>query len=265
MYKSPAPVLGLDPSSSSTGIGLIDQHGVRRVEAVRMVPGETLRSAVERTIPAVHRVCGGIRPRLVIIEKPPGTARKDTERSMQADIGWHCGVSGALAVAELLIDGVPIIWVEPKPWRATMLIEAARAGLVLSKPTRRNAHRSLPRKRGKVYRDVKVFVQSYLGCEHTLRCEDFIALANGPETCAVCSTSTSKMRPADQVTDAWKAMAVQVCDHLWPGALDSVVADAQSRAKSVKERHRYVGVSDAAESLLVALHGASTLDTVASR
>ncbi len=252
------PVLGLDPSSSYTGVGLIDQPGVRYVAGVRMFSGKPLRSARERTIPAIREACAIVRPQLVVVERPPGTARRDTKHAMQADIGWKVGVAGALAIAELVLDGTPVVFVEVGPWRKTMLEVAARHGLVIPKPTRANVSRaptSASKRASGVKRDGRAFLQSYTRCEHVARFEGFNALVNGPDSCAECSKGAKRLDASELLTDRWKEVAVMVCDHLWPGALDPVVDAAAKRARGPKERHRYAGASDAAEALMIALHG----------
>ena len=257
MIHVPFPVLGIDPSSSYTGIALLDASGVRYVAGVRMFSGKPMRSARERTIPAVREACAIARPQLVVVEKPPGTARKDTNHARQGDIGWKVGVAGALAIAELVLDGTPVVFVEVGPWRKTMLEVAARHGLVIQKPTRGNVSRASTSasKPAGVNRDGRGFIQTYTRCEHVARFEGFKALVNGPDSCAVCSTGAKKLNAAELVTRAWKKAAVDICDHLYPGALDPVVGAAAKRARGPKERHRYAGVSDAAESLMIALHG----------
>lgn len=246
-------IVAVDPSSTYTGIAVQDGDNVR-LHRVRMLR-DTARSYRERLLPLLPSPSD---VSAVLVEEPPDTARKDTGRAgKQAVIGRAVSWVGGLIASPYVAAGVPVDQVQPGPWRESMLLAAARRGLLLEAPSRasrpappparvaRSIVRSTTRIPGGRFRLV-------FACGH----EQEIAynrLEDGAE-CAACRAPKPVISDADWITDEWKRIACVVAARFWPEAYAGLVREAEEGARSAREHHRLAGVADAAEAGCMLLH-----------
>lgn len=267
-------VVGIDPSNAHTGLASVRAAVAFRdrlvdARAVTMLGGDdgVIRSVVER----LHPVLDGWLPRegvalargaRIYVEQAPPTARKDTGHGAQAEIGFAQGwLAGA--ITSPWFGRCPVRRVGPSPWRAYMLVEAAREGLLLPEPGRKNVVTVAPGQvqRFTVSRDGVAYDRTWAGCGHQEHFETFGALhAAQAARCPGCEKGVAPARgqsEAEAVREAWKATACRFVAHFWPGIYEALCAPARERAHTNPPDHRLAGVSDACEAVGVALFGLS--------
>jgi len=283
--------IGIDPSSAFVGLAIAQILGdggiaIQRLKGVRCFAGDPIRSVRERVLPEIRMgVCGVPDVPLIaealqgvlaaFVEKAPAKARGDTNHGPQASIGDAIGFVGGLSVAELLVGGVTIERVEPSPWRNSMLIWAARNGLVRVAPKRSHRRELVPEDvgrsairgrltRGMNSRGVDCYWLRYHGCEHVqdVPVADGTVGLNRSRTCMACRVPV--MDDAQWVRDQWKALACEIVCHFWPLEYAELVVDAKSRARTERPDHQIAGVADACEAMGVLLHAVLEHESSAS-
>jgi len=262
-------IVSMDPGSSHTGLAMLDVElslpSALKDWALCPLRSDGLSESFDRQVLNVFRrwCAPDAGPRYLLVERPPPTARKDTGHGFQAVIGDVQGYIGGMAVGWWLHEHQPVLGrVRPgngadDGWRASVLLESARRGRLVERPRRkgRRPRTSVRGQRGKPRRDpAGGFILPYTGCEHTVRCQDFAALQAAPHQCAACA-APQRDATADEVRAAWKKLACDFVEWLWPEQYQAIVADASSRAKTVKRPHEYLGVSDVCEAICIGVHG----------
>ena len=258
-------VAGIDPSNGYTGIAAARPAAQLRdrlleARAVRLFEEDAycVRSIRERIAPVLDQWIAD--DLLLAIEQAPPTAREDMGHGAQAEIGYAQGWLGGM-ICGRYADTARIERFGPSPWRDTMIVEAARNGLLLQKPTRA----SLTSAQGgaAVTRVLRVdrapqggFNVLWRGCAHVFWCLNMGAVQAKPDRCPECAKG-DKPRPAvgADIRDAWKALACRFVAHFWPEIYEGIVAPARERAHTNPPDHRLAGVPDACEAVGIALHG----------
>lgn len=268
MPPSPSPVplvLGVDPSAEYTGLAVVHRGADARVslvalDAVIMFAGNATRSVVERIHPWIDaRVFPGA---AIWTERPPPTARADTGHGAQAAIGDSIGWVGGLIAGRYLAT-CRVHRVLPTDWRRSMLLEAARAGLLLGDPSRVTPPKEgaplRPGMRAKVDRGTAPgeLVRSWSGCDHSQRFVDYASLTLSSATsCPDCAALPApRWDRAGAVRAAWKQAACRWVEHRWPDAYAELVEGARARSKVTKAAWELGGVADACEAVGIAVHG----------
>lgn len=262
-------VIGIDPSTTVTGLAALRDGDLFGLQAVRMFPGNPIDSLRERIVPLLKEWAfdGTVDSQVVICaEKPPPTARASVNHGHQGTIGDAVGYVGGLclgwAAGRLPGGRISLLRVPsggPDGWRATMTVEAGRRGVDIQRDAAGRKPGRVFGKRGKPERNPAGpgFVLPYLGCNHRLECAGYTELVQAPAACPRCAGTPD---PGElDARDRWKRAACLMVEGLWPGQYGSLVADAASRAKSVQESWRYVGVADACEAACIAMHAAAVL------
>ncbi len=99
---------------------------------------------------------------------------------------------------------------------------------------------------------------AYKGCDHGHIVSGYAYLRSAPTSCPRCAmeaTAKVSMDPAQMVRDEWKRIACLFVRHFYPEKYDQLVSEARGRARNQeKPDHHLAGVSDACESVGVALH-----------
>tara|TARA_R110000824_G_scaffold54028_1_gene149041 strand:+ start:7101 stop:7898 length:798 start_codon:yes stop_codon:yes gene_type:complete len=257
-------IFGVDPSGSYVGLASVVDAEVTGLRSVRCFTGEPERSYWDRIRPAILEMVGDEAVAVWAIEKPPPTAKSSANHGHQAVIGYSVGyISGMIACGSRPWGRVERV--EVSPWRASMLIWAARRGLLLSKPPKSppivSAARKIQPYTVERYGGTCLAVV-WTGCGHQLVFETFTAMQSslmhwaGCPQCAVVARrgAPSSMTPDEWRRDEWKRMACQVVEKFWPDLYVALVEDAKSRAKTIKPDHRLAGVADACEAACIALH-----------
>jgi len=259
--------LGVDPSSTRTGIALLRHEGSVvhclhlgsvSTRTDRRWPALALRHHIDQeALPTVSRSPIDV----LAIERPPPAALSDVARASQADVGWGTGIAAGivLGLAEACSWRVQRAEMVPvSDWRATAITFCARRGLLLQRPRRGQPTTTTPRRGAGLLRMERVPER---GLVALFRCGHTISLPNGYDDVVAGKTSACPeclapkgLTEAEAVRDAWKALACSAVEHLWPGPFGALVLDARSRARTNPPPHRLVGVADACEAALVALH-----------
>jgi hypothetical protein len=264
-------VLAVDPGSTHTGVAAAHLEGadvqLDRVASVNMLVDD------RRSLARIRDAFGPndyIDGRLLIEEVPP-TAHKDTGHGSQAPIGFRQGYIAGIIAGDWYGDGGRAVeLVSSSVWRPSMIVYAARRGLLLDRPRGRKPSPFDGRqgvlgtvdKVDKATPPATGFVVSWRGCTHLWPAADLAAVVNKPERCPECFRSARKVDPAraaaEQVRDDWKRTAYMFASFFWPDPIAAVVEDARSRAKTVRiEPWRLAGVADACEAVGLAVHGLS--------
>lgn len=257
-------VLGFDQSNRVTGFGVVRpaerlQERLLWMEAIPMLSDDdgVERSVLERIYPLVEHWSSHNRVRIWIEQAPP-MVRRDVKHGPQAAIGFAQGWLGGL-IAGRFLGQFPVTRVGPDVWRATMLVEAARAGLVLPEPGRRPPPPPPGQvQRFKVDRAGAAFVRVWDGCNHRETFTTYADLHKAPATaCTTCAAgdAVQTLTDAEAVRDAWKKTACRFVHHFWPGMYGNIIQDALSRARSDRPEHKLAGVADACEAVGIAIHG----------
>ena len=258
-------VAGIDPSNKHTGIAFATPHPdlERRIvlaESVTMLTGDdgVIRSVVERIYPTLD-LAPARTP--IWIEEAPPTARGDVDHGPQGAIGFAQGWLGGLIAGRYVGQGWPVHRVGPSPWRAHMLVEAARAGFLMQEPHRgRAAPPDGPAQRWKVEPGPdRSFVKVWAQCDHRDTFANYQALSEGLATrCPTCAAGVAVprgMSEADAIRDAWKQTACLFVARFYPDRWASLVIKARERAKMKQLDHHLAGVADACEAVGIALYG----------
>lgn len=259
-------IVSLDPARSGyTGLAMIlpprECDPVPRLAdwaRVRIPPGAAPQEIYARIWSGLE---GWLRPEplALVVERPPPTAKKDTNHGPQARIGDAQGLVGGMIMGAWLQAGIGPVLPRMAPanvpggWRHEMIVMAARNGLLLAPPKHREAKFSMSPKlkgeRGKPERlDGGGWSLPYLGCDHALRLESFTELVAAPAQCAECRTAPTARQRAQVIREGWKMNACRFVERFWPDTYEEVVAAASARAKTVTEPHRMQGVSDVCDA-----------------
>lgn len=264
-------IVGIDQSNAATGIGVVRpaerlQERLLWLEPILMLDDDVERSVLERIYPVLEHWTEHDRAQLWVEQAPP-MMRSDVKHGAQASIGFAQGWLGGL-IAGRFLGRFPVHRVGPSPWRTTMLVEAARAGLVLPEPGRKPPPPPPGQvQRFKVDRAGAAFVRVWDGCNHRETFHTYADLHKAQaQACTTCAAGNAvqTLTDAEAVRDAWKATACRFVRHFWPGMYDNVVRGAQARARSDRPEHRLAGVADACEAVGIALHGLSQVTPCAS-
>ena len=262
-------ITSMDPGSSHTGLARLDctlplPSALLDWALCPMQSAEHIASFNKKIAPVFWKwTSPNLETPHLLVERPPPAARADTGHGKQAVIGDVQGFIGGMAVGWWLSNGYPVLGrVRPgngqdDGWRASVLLTSARRGRPLQRPTRASVTRATSSKgqRGRPRANpAGGFILPYLGCGHELVCPDFAALHDAPHQCAVC-TGPQRELAADEVRDAWKKLACDFVEWIWPNQFEAIVADASSRAKTLKPPHQYAGVADVCEAICIGLHG----------
>lgn len=263
---SPVPVcVGVDPSAEYTGLAVVRPGPGDRVELVDltfaiMLARNATRSVVERIHPWLDaRAFPGA---AIWLERPPPTARSDAGHGAQAAIGDSIGWVGGL-IAGRYVATCRVHRVLPTDWRRTLLLEAARSGLLLSDPSRATPPKEgaplRPGVRAKVDRGTAPgeLVRSWSGCDHRQRFANYESLTLSTATsCPDCAARPApRWDRAAEVRAGWKRAACRWVAHCWPDDYARLVEGARARSKVAKEPWELAGVADACEAVGIAVHG----------
>ena len=253
--------LGCDPGSDYMGLARLDGDSLT-MSRIRM-GGGALTSA---NVNDVRWHMGDDRM-VVGIEQPPPTVRKDVNHGHQAPIGWRLGLAASTVIVPALRRGWPVTEVPVGEWRATMLVHAARGGLLIQKPSRRGrVGRPMLTPTGSTVARAQRLGESggfevhFKWCAHVHvadNYEDMIEIVNCPE-CA----KPPKPVTYDEIRDAWKRICCEWVAHFWPDEYVRIVAQAKKTARTEKPDHQLVGVADACEAVGVAVHMQMTHEKV---
>jgi len=264
-------VMSLDPGSDYLGLSLVhttNSTGFNVVESVslRCLGNDAeafFATAEQRVSPVVSQWLLDWRIDVCAVERPPGTARGDTRHAKQANIGWWLGLYSGLVFGLLRGTDTRFAFVPVSDWRKTMLVECARAGLVLERPGRAR-RRQLPTDPGRnmiagVQRDGPAFVVRFKGCTHTARVDSIGAL-HTVSACPVCSAPTPTPTTPEEIRDEWKRLSCAASAHFAPDIMRELETSARARAKiRNKPIHQLAGVADASDSIWVGVHAARSL------
>lgn len=264
-------VVGVDPSNRHTGLACVRWRPLLRerlvaVRAVTMFAGDVQRSVVERIHPQIRDwlpAADDCSPAGAIwVEEAPPTALGDVEHGHQGAIGYAQGWLGG-AITGPFMGRFPVRRVGPSSWRSHLLVEAAKAGLLLAEPRRGEepCPSHPPRQSFKLERPGGGrIVRHWMPCNHE---EGFANLQSlqlsTARRCPECERSVPRgtSSEAEAIRDAWKALACRIVGHFWPGPYHELVQAARGRARSNPPDHRLGGVADACEAVGIALHGLS--------
>lgn len=252
-------IVSIDPSSTYTGIAWRTPEAVRLFR-VRMHPGDPERSYIERLTEHLPNGRPGdiMRPEHVLVEEVPDNARKDAGRSgQQAVIGRSVAYVAGIMVARYLDHRVPVTRIQPREWRESMLIWAARRGQLLEKPSR--SKRVIPPEqvgRNRVTGTQRIGPGRFrltFECGHS-EDVDYAQLGESRDCKACIIRPERTMDDAEWIRDEWKRIACAVVERHWPEPYAALVSEARATARTHKPDHRLEGVSDACEALCIGLH-----------
>lgn len=258
--EPPTTYIGCDPASDYVGLGIEQPDGKMEMHRRRM--GKDLEGSVQRRVwPLLQEVAGRVDGGGVVLalERPPPTARTDTRHGHQAAIGYPIGYVSGLIAARAIQLGFEVVRVNVSPWRDSMLIDAARRGLVLDRPGRKRRRKALGAKspvrridRG-AHGERSVL---WVGCEHSYRLTpdaDLLPQINHLVEAGGCPECRRPATP-DEVRDQWKRVACQWAKHRWPDSYRRLVVEARRSARTDRPDHQLAGVPDACEAAGVAHH-----------
>ena len=263
-------ILGIDPSSTSyIGVSALDPAGIRLV-SVRCLP-DMARTLRERLIPSLDQLLSQIpagSPVTVVIEKPPPTARKDTQHAKQAGIGDALGWSGGLVAGVLFARyGADFVRYEPGEWRETLLSEAGRLRLSALKPGSAAWMRAQEKPRPDGWQNKTgfelvrsqerpgSFTRRWQACGHND--PTLISFANldaAGKVCPICHNPPQRHQDrAELVRLGWKRLACEVAEKKWPEEFATLKRERTERSQAV-DQAKIPGLADTCEAAFIALH-----------
>ena len=256
--------IGIDPGSNHIGLGWISVNnktqeihdGQMRGFRFSMNKANEVISEIHNLIEKLSSHCSTV----ISCEKPPPTARKDTNHGFQAPIGWSLGfVTGLIISPFLSSDHITINMVQVSDWRKKMLEYAHKFGPNdISKPNYRgNNIDILPGEKASLLPRIvpakpKGWVAKYT-CGHETSLPTYSHVANVPALCPSCSsvkTQPEKTR-ARETRNHWKSVACRFVEWHFSENYKELVEKAKKRARKPQEDHQLSGVSDACEALCI--------------
>lgn len=245
-------VLGIDPSSGVTGLARLDTLTMTMsLAAVTPLP-DFERTWLERLAPELELMSPGVD--LVALERPALVAKEDTGLQLrQGEIGFAIGrtIGNIECWSRMMFGSGAVRLLAIRDWRVTRDAELARCRVKVPDLPPDPVPPSCACRRVPIGKNLWM---STWACGHTAR-------TSKPLTSTACPRCTKGFKPVDPAArrrELHKLRSYALARHYWPAEVERIEAAARGRARSKKGEpgHRLVGVSDACEAAVIALHEA---------
>lgn len=262
-------LIGLDQSNTFVGFAALLPDGTRKAElkvigSLRAHGLDRVRETVRDVVHVVDQIeteNGPVKIH-VVLEQAPGIVRSDVDHGPQAAIGWALGRLTGRLEERFEAAGDAVSLVEVSTWRERMIVWSCRWG-VLAAPPPKSPPSAIPSALGLPAQQRKVdraegggFLVTWSGCGHVQPVTTYDELTQFSHvrcpTCTVAPLKRAGEDPAEWRRRAWKALACELVAAHWPVPYGALVADAKSRAKTMRADSELAGVADACEAVWIA-------------